>query len=379
MVRFLHTSDWQMGLKAVHAGVKSKEIRAKRFEAASNIVNLAKDMNVDFVIIAGDTFEHHDVDEVIVKRTVDILNRFAPIPVYVLPGNHDPLIPGGIWDRHSWSRVGSHVILCKEAREIEIGDTVVLYPCPLVQKQSNLDPTSWIPQRFERDERIRIGIAHGSLDIIPNMDTLNFPISKERAELSELDYLALGDWHVFSQHGKAVYSGTPEPTNFGEQDAGNVILVEINKAGENPTLSRHRTRILTWAEFTPMINDVTDVETLERTVKEIGILTFVALRIAPVLDTSVDDRTLQELKILQEELEQEAFLMEWDADSYSQILSGTSIRLPDGILQNVNEALSAIIEGRIPGGPAKAFMEEDRKIVQEAQALLQRFAREGTG
>jgi len=27
LVRFLHTSDWQMGMRAVHAGNKSKEIR----------------------------------------------------------------------------------------------------------------------------------------------------------------------------------------------------------------------------------------------------------------------------------------------------------------------------------------------------------------
>ena len=82
------------------------------------VVNLAKEQQVDFVIIAGDVFEHHDVDEVIVKRTVDILNRLDPITVYVLPGNHDPYIPGGIWERESWQRVGPHVILCADPEDL---------------------------------------------------------------------------------------------------------------------------------------------------------------------------------------------------------------------------------------------------------------------
>jgi DNA repair exonuclease SbcCD nuclease subunit len=130
MVKFLHTADWQMGMRAVHAGTKSKEIRAKRFEAASRLVDLARAARVDFVVLAGDTFEHHDVDEVVVKRTVDILNRFDPIPVYVLPGNHDPMLPGGVWDRSSWARVGSHVTLCTALKEMEIGSAAALYPCP---------------------------------------------------------------------------------------------------------------------------------------------------------------------------------------------------------------------------------------------------------
>ena len=84
MVRFLHTADWQIGMKASHTGEKAKVVRQKRFDAAGRIVELAKQKDVDFVLLAGDTFEDHNVGDVAVKRTVDILNRFDPIPVYVL-------------------------------------------------------------------------------------------------------------------------------------------------------------------------------------------------------------------------------------------------------------------------------------------------------
>ncbi len=155
MVRFLHTADWQIGMKAAHAGEKAKKVRQKRFETAGRVVELAKQKDVDFVLLAGDTFEDHSVDNAAVKRTVDILNRLDPIPVYVLPGNHDPMVPGGVWDRDAWERIGSHVTLLREPQEYRFDDGVALYACPLAQKQSSLDPTAWIPDR-EDDDRIRI-------------------------------------------------------------------------------------------------------------------------------------------------------------------------------------------------------------------------------
>ena len=374
MTKFLHTSDWQMGLKAVHAGVKSKELRMKRFEAASRIADIAKERNVDFVILAGDTFEHHDVDEVIVKKTVEVLNRFAPISVYILPGNHDPWVPGGIWGRRSWERVGSHVTLCTAMKEIQIGYEVVLYPCPLMQKKSGLDPTSWIPNRAEGEKRIRIGIAHGSLDIIPNPDMANFPISKNRPEQSGLDYLALGDWHSFFQHGRAVYSGTPEPTNFNEPDSGDVVILEIREAGENPRLNRYQTRSLTWAEFSPTIQDLTDVEALENAIKQLGPVSSLALRINPKLEAVIDDVTIQALSTLGKELEQETFFLDWNIDSPAPASQKLAAHMPEGILQRIDEALSAILTGEIPEGPGRAYAGTDPVVVQTAQALLHRLA-----
>jgi hypothetical protein len=52
-IKFLHTADWQMGMKASPAGEKAREVRRKRFETAARIAELAKRENVDFVLLVG--------------------------------------------------------------------------------------------------------------------------------------------------------------------------------------------------------------------------------------------------------------------------------------------------------------------------------------
>ena len=67
-------------------------------------MDLAKSEGVDFVVLAGDTFDSHEIDNLVVERAVEILSTVADLPVFVLPGNHDPLVAGGVWDRRAWLR-----------------------------------------------------------------------------------------------------------------------------------------------------------------------------------------------------------------------------------------------------------------------------------
>ncbi len=372
-VRFLHTADWQMGMKALQAGEKAKEVRAKRFEAAARVVELAKLERVEFVLLAGDLFEHYDVDEAVVRKTVALLDSFSPIPVFVLPGNHDPLIAGGIWDRQSWQRVGDHVTLLREAEEIQVREEVALYPAPLKQKQSTLDPTAWMPARAAGDDRIRIGVAHGALDVLPKR--MNFPIAATRADEVGLDYLALGDWHGFMQQGRTVYSGTMEQTSFSEKDPGNVIIVEISSARSEPVVSRHHLGALQWSEHEASIGDVTDVEELRKEVLGLGPLAAQLLRITPHFDPASPPEVLDESRSLRDELQKEAFFLDWPVETLDA-LPETPVTLPEGLLADVDEGLGAILEGRIPEGPAREAASVAPEVLQEARALLRRLIAE---
>lgn len=368
MVRFLHTSDWQMGMKAVHAGAKSKEVREKRYETANKVVDLSKNQGVDFVIIAGDLFEDHNIDNVVVKRTVDILNKFEPIPVYIIPGNHDPNIASGIWHSENWKRVGPHIQLLNEEKEINFRNDVVLYPCPIKQKSSKRDPTTWIPKREINDRKIRIGIAHGSLDIRP--DSINFPISIKSAEEKGLDYLALGDWHNFLQQNCTVYSGTFEPTRYDETDSGNVVVVEISAYGKPPNIKKYCCRSLIWADLSPTIHDISDVEQFDKSIKAIGPVNSLILKINARILASLDSSVHQQIETLRKELDETAFHLVWNQETEIPDGNDSDMILPEGILQDVNEALSDILKGRSPKPPCDRFVRADPKVAQKAKQML---------
>lgn len=362
MVRFLHTADWQMGLKASQMGLKAREVREKRFETIARIAKLARDERVDFVVIAGDTFDDNDIDEGVVKRTVDQLNGLAPVPVFVLPGNHDHLCPGSVWTRPGWRAAGPSVHLLERPEEVEVGDGVVLYPCPLSQKRTSQDPTGWIPPRRPGDARIRVGVAHGGMSILPRQ--VNFPIPVNRSELSGLDYLALGDWHGLRENGRACYPGTPEPTAFDEADPGNVLIVEIQSAGDTPKVLSRRVALLRWVVEEQTISDPTDVRALDERVKGLGAAPELVLRVRPKLDSALPKEIVEDLKVLRKAWSDSCFFLDWPEEGLGENPSDGG-PLPDGLLFEADTALAA----RAASGGKSA-------IVAEARSLLRRFTQE---
>lgn len=114
-MKFLHTADWQIGMKAVHVGAVSQRVRDERLAAARRVVRAARDAHAEFILVAGDTFEDNGVDRVLIQRVADILAEFGG-PVYVMPGNHDPLVPGSVWEHPAWkSHEKIHVLLQRKA------------------------------------------------------------------------------------------------------------------------------------------------------------------------------------------------------------------------------------------------------------------------
>ncbi|MFW5867205.1 MAG: metallophosphoesterase family protein [Armatimonadota bacterium] len=254
MIKLLHTADLQLGMKAKDATDFGERQRAARFETLQRIVGIARDEAVNFVVIAGDMFEHNQVATRTVSRAVQFLQEADPIPVFILPGNHDWYDASSVYQRPEFAEERSgNVKVLREARPVEVGDGCVLYPCPVTERWSYLDPTDWIPQR-EDDASIRIGIAHGTLPIVEEERIL--PIEPDVAQRKGLDYVALGHTHGLRQYdsGRVAYPGTPEKTSFGEEGAGQVLLVSIER-GRPPQIEERRTGSLTWETLEPRLRE----------------------------------------------------------------------------------------------------------------------------
>jgi DNA repair exonuclease SbcCD nuclease subunit len=269
MLKFIQTADWQIGMKAAHVGAVGKQVRDERLDAARRVIEAATDNHAAFIIVAGDTFEDNAVDRVLVQKVADILGSFSG-PVYIISGNHDPLVPGSVWDHAAWqSHTNLHVLT--EAKPLEI-DGATLYPCPLFEKHSRKDPTRWIDAKD--DSNIAVGIGHGTVEGVSQSE-LDYPIARDAATRAGLDYLGLGHWHSFASYESAdgavhmSYSGTHETTKFGERDSGNALLVEIEARGADPKLTPIRTGGLWWKQIEQRFVDAGDAARLREQVESL--------------------------------------------------------------------------------------------------------------
>ncbi|HEV3117416.1 MAG TPA: DNA repair exonuclease [Gemmataceae bacterium] len=220
MVSFLHAADLHLGLRITRFPKDvTNRIREARFQALEKIRQTARNRQVDFVIFAGDLFDDHAVDLDLARRAFDILESFS-CPVYVLSGNHDPLLPGGVWDRPPWNVAEPvRVRVLREATPVDVG-SAVLFPCPVLRKTCLNDPTRWIGEVVNGHEKIRLGIAHGSLRTRDDLPADDHLIARHAAHELKLDYLALGHWHkrqLFRDPDgveRTAYCGVHEPMRF---------------------------------------------------------------------------------------------------------------------------------------------------------------------
>ncbi len=268
-MKFIHTADWQIGMKASHIGTAGARVREERLKTIVKITEIARIQNVEFILVAGDTFEDNAVDRILIQKVVDHMDQ-SPVPVYVIPGNHDPHVPGSVWEHPAWDTAKQvHILFNPEPVEIPGGK---LYPCPTKEKYSLSDPTVWIQ---DVDSSVLcIGLAHGTVEGIQAEP--DAPIPRDAAFQRGLDYLALGHWHSYAKFEdksgaiRMAYSGTHETTKFGERESGNVLLVEIEEPHSNPHIQVFPTGGLRWRviesdvrETQDVLNVKTHVETLD--------------------------------------------------------------------------------------------------------------------
>lgn len=241
-MRFIHTADWQLGKPF---GGFTPDTRAAlndaRFDAIDSIGKLAAEHSAQHVFVAGDVFDTEGPDDRTIVQALTRMNRYA-CRWWLLPGNHDFARNGGLWDRVR-RRSSERITVLSEATAQEIEDEVWLLPAPLIRRHQIDDPTAGFDTMETPGARLRIGIAHGSIRDFGTKGEANNLIAADRASRSNLDYLALGDWHgQLRVDGRTWYSGTPETDRFpkaghAERDEpGGCLVVELS-AGAAPVVT----------------------------------------------------------------------------------------------------------------------------------------------
>lgn len=308
-MKFLHTADWQMGMKAESLGNKAAErVRQARLDAAQRVIQVAKKNGAEMILFAGDMFEDNAVDRSLVRQTGEILKSFGK-PVFIIPGNHDPLVPGSVWEHSVWKE-SENLRVIQTAKAIE-RENCILFPCPIKEKYSTKNPMDWIDPRQESG-KIRIAIAHGNVKGIP--EAKEFPIPVDAPSRYGLDYVALGHWHSYQTYAdkdgdkRMAYCGAHETTKFGERDGGKVVLVEIAKRGATPILKPIPTGRLNWQTWEETIRQPGELKALAKKLDAVSQpkSTLLRIHLKGILFPKAEDQ--DHLTEIKEKLEAREFL-----------------------------------------------------------------------
>jgi DNA repair exonuclease SbcCD nuclease subunit len=307
-MRFVHTADWQLGMtRHFLAGDAQPRYSAARRDAVAGLGALAAQTGAEFVVVAGDVFEDNQLAPEVISQSLEAM-RSIGIPVYLLPGNHDPLNAASVYTSALFTtECPDNVVVLDAAGVHQVRPGVQIVAAPWRSKRPSCDLAAAALDGLPADGTTRILLAHGGVDVL-DPDPVNPALIRLAALEDALDrgvvrYVALGDKHSRTQvgaTGRIWYSGSPEVTNFDdiESDPGYVLVVDVDEtSGDVSVESRHigRWRFVTLHRQLDTARDVTDLDInldqlpdKERTVVQLALTGSLSVTDRAALDACLD-------------------------------------------------------------------------------------------
>lgn len=249
-MRFLHTADWQLGMtRHFLAGDAQPRYSAARRDAVAGLGALAAEVGAEFVVVAGDVFEHNQLEPKVIGQSLEAM-RAIGIPVYLLPGNHDPLDASSVFTSALFTReCPDNVIVLDGPGPHQVKPGVEIVAAPWRSKAPTTDLVAEVLDGLDNPETAtRVLVAHGGVDVLdPDRDKpslIRLSGLEDALSRGAIHYAALGDKHSLTQvgdSGRVWYSGSPEVTNFDdvESNPGHVLVVDIDETNAVSVTPRH--------------------------------------------------------------------------------------------------------------------------------------------
>lgn len=274
-MRFLHTADWQLGMtRHFLAGDAQPRYSAARRDAVAGLGALAAEVGAEFVVVSGDVFEHNQLPPHVVGQSLEAM-RAIGIPVYLLPGNHDPLDASSVYTSALFTTERpDNVIVLDQAGAHQVRPGLEIVAAPWRSKAPTTDLVAQVVEQLIPEPVTRILVAHGGLDVLdPDRDKpslIRLAALDDALATGTVHYVALGDKHSRTRvgdTGRVWYSGAPEVTNFDdvESDPGHVLIVDIDETDPHRAVtveSRHvgRWRFVTLHRQVDTRRDIADLD-----------------------------------------------------------------------------------------------------------------------
>ena len=389
MIHFLHTADWQIGRQYGQFEDDDAAFLAQaRIDTVAAIAALAVQRAVDAVLVAGDVFDTQGVADRTILRLFDAMAAFNG-PWIMIGGNHDAALADSVWTRaRALGCLGGNIFAPEQLQAIPFAQGRAQALCaPLTQRhtyddvtaafdsldtesefefESDPDPQSQSETRADAAVH-RIGVAHGSIaGRLPDTIDSSNPIAPDRASRAKLDYLALGDWHGMLQiDSRTWYSGTPEPDRFRNNEAGNVLEVQIEAPGAQPVVTPHAVGRYRWRQLDVSIDLRTDIDTLIHTLSQVEPQDVLKLDLSGTVSLAEWDRlqaafarasaTARALRVYTDDL-----ILNPDADDLAEVGVDGYVGIVADVLRTMQSEAS------------------DAQVPREALRLLLQYQREAT-
>ncbi len=263
MFRFIHAADIHLdsalrGLER-YEGAPVDEIRGATRRAFDNLIELAIDEEVDFVLLAGDLYDgdwkDYNTGLYFMKR-MDRL-REAGIKVFIVAGNHDAAsqitkqlrLPDNV--KMFATRTPGRVVL----KNLD----VAIHGQGFANRAVTEDLSKAYPQGDP--QLFNIGVLHTCLDGKPGHEPYA-PCTVDGLRSKGYHYWALGHVHkreVISQDPWIVFPGNTQGRHMRETGSKGCALVTVDN-GEVPEVIHHEVDVLRWSLCEV---DVTNSETAD--------------------------------------------------------------------------------------------------------------------
>lgn len=247
MVRFLHSADWHLGMTRHFFDEETHGTFSEaRLQAIRALGELARLERCEFIVVCGDVFHTNQVNRKTVARAMEAIGAI-PVPVYILPGNHDPLDPGSIYRTATFrDRKPPNVRVLEDSTPIVVAPNVELVGVPWPSKRPARDLVgSVLGDLRPQSGVVRVVAGHGIVDSLAPDREAPSNISLAAVERALADgrchYVALGDRHSYTEvgsSGRVRYAGTPEAYDYVERMPGYVVIAELD--GTNCSATPHR-------------------------------------------------------------------------------------------------------------------------------------------
>lgn len=255
-VKFLHISDLhldrELGGKLKLPYEKAEQRRRELRDAFGRALDIARDDNVEIILIAGDLWEEETLSPDTVQFVLDKLGA-AVVPVVIAPGNHDYYSPG--------SHYSSDITYARFGREWPANVTIFrdydLTTTPVVGLEgvivSGLAYHSNQPvvvrklaeKAESREGMLHLAVIHGSRDdSLPPGKMRTLPFSDEELFAQPFDYTALGHYHsplrIRDQKGmvRAAYPGCTAALTIDDTGEHGAFIGVARKGGVDDSALR---------------------------------------------------------------------------------------------------------------------------------------------